>query len=94
MINRHVISGICGFIGLSLSAAGIKHLLVSNDMWSIIFPLLTFSSLIMGIALYTIKGIEGFRTSQRRFHLLRGILGFAGISFGIYGLKFLNLGLF
>ena len=94
MINLHVISGICGFIGLSLSAAGIKHLLVSNDIWSIIFPLLTFSSLIMGIALYTIKGIGGFRTSQRRFHLLRGILGFAGISLGIYGLKFLNLGLF
>ena len=31
MLNPYVNSGVCGFIAVYLSAAGIKHLLVTND---------------------------------------------------------------
>ena len=94
MFSSHIICAIFGFIGLSLSAAGIKHLLLTHDFWSLIFPLLLNSAVIMGFALLLVKGKKGFIVSNWRMHFFRGVLGFAGIVCGIYGLKYLNLGLF
>ena len=94
MTNPYVLCAICGFIGLSLSAAGIKQLLVTNDHWSIIFPILLNSSFMMGIALFIMQGRQGFIISRWGIHFFRGLLGFSGIVCGIFGLKLLNLGLF
>ena len=94
MTNRYVFCAICGFFGLSLSAAGIKQLLLTNDHWSIIFSILLNSAVMMGIALFTIQGRQGFIISRWGIHIFRGLLGFLGIVCGILGLKFLNLGLF
>ncbi|MBP43796.1 MAG: hypothetical protein CL925_05260 [Deltaproteobacteria bacterium] len=94
MFNHFVLCAICGFIGLSLSAAGIKQLLLTHDFWSIIFPLLLNSAMMMGIALYLLQGKQGFIISKWMIHIFRGMLGFTGIVCGIYGLKYLNLGLF
>ena len=94
MFNHFVLCAICGFIGLSLSAAGIKQLLLTHDFWSIIFPLLLNSAMMMGIALYLLQGKQGFNISKWMIHIFRGMLGFTGIVCGIYGLKYLNLGLF
>ena len=94
MPNRYVLCAICGFVGLSLSAAGIKQLLLTTDHWSIIFPILLNSSIMMGVALFITQGRQGFVITRWGFHLFRGLLGFSGILCGILGLKYLNLGLF
>ena len=94
MPNRYVLCAICGFVGLSLSAAGIKQLLLTTDQWSIIFPILLNSSIMMGVALFITQGRQGFVITRWGFHLFRGLLGFSGILCGILGLKYLNLGLF
>ena len=94
MPNRYVLCAICGFVGLSLSAAGIKQLILTTDHWSIIFPILLNSSIMMGVALFITQGRQGFVITRWGFHLFRGLLGFSGILCGILGLKYLNLGLF